>query len=464
MAARNQQLSSNVRLQFLGAAGTVTGSCILVETSAGTFMVDCGLYQGGHEREQLSRMIYPPRQVDWLILTHAHIDHCGLLPWLCSRGFAGPIYATSGTRDLAQILLMDSARLQQEEASYHRRHGQRAVEPLYDEGQVVETMGRFVAIEYNWPFEPAPGIEVEFYDAGHILGAASVAVRVGDVQVVFSGDIGPRGRPLIRDPQPPAAGDVAVCEATYGNRLHPPISQAVGDLAAAVRRVIERGGVAIIPVFAVGRCQTIIYELGMLMREGELPSVPIFLDSPLAIEAMEVFRRHLQYFDEETLELIRQGIDPLRPAQLELCHTVDQSKALNELTEPAIILAGSGMCTGGRVRHHLRVRLGNERDGVIFVGYQAQGTLGRLLTDGVEKVKLYGEWVPVRAEIIPIHGFSAHADQQGLAGWLRGIQGLRRVLIDHAEPEAAEAYQEVVREQLGLAAEVVQLYGSYEVQ
>lgn len=450
-----------MKATFLGAAGTVTGSCTLLETSAGAILIDCGMYQGRREAKQLSRFTHPLHRIRCVILTHAHIDHSGLLPWLCQHGFAGPVYATGGTRDLCQILLADSARLQQEEAAYRARKGHRVVEPLYTELDVVEAKARFVAIEYNWPFEPLPGLRAEFFDAGHILGAASVALDGDNRTVVFSGDVGRRGRPLIRDPQPPPAASTVVTEATYGDRLQPGPEEAADALASAVSAVAQRGGVCVIPVFAVGRAQGIIYELGELMRARRIPRMPVFLDSPLAIEALAVFERHKDYFDQDTMALLAQGIDPLAFAELHTCRTVDESKALNQLTEPAIILAGSGMCTGGRVRHHLRVRLPNPQDAVLFVGYQAHGTLGRILVEGVDRVKLYGEWVPVNAEIRVIEGFSAHADREELLAWLSQIDGVGKVLINHAEPEAAAAYAEAVRVRLGLPVEPVELLREY---
>lgn len=437
------------RVTFFGAAGEVTGSCTLVEHGHLRLLVDCGLYQGGHEAHQLDRFSFEPRQIHAVILTHAHLDHAGLLPWLCRSGFVGPVYATPGTRDVCQVLLTDSAKLQEEDAAYAERHGAKPRPPLYTRGDIPETMSRFVAVEYNWPFEVLPGVRAEFYEAGHILGAASVHLTVGRREVVFSGDIGASGRPIVRDPQPPPRAETVITEATYGDRLHPPISSSVEALAQAVRDVEQRRGVAMMPIFAVGRTETILYELGQLLRDGRIPPIPVYLDSPLALEATAVLRRHLDCYDDEARTLLAQGIDPLAFPSLHLVRTPDESRQLNHLAGPAIILAGSGMCTGGRIRHHLRNRLPNPRDMVVFVGYQAAGTLGRLLADGVAEVKLYGEEVPVRAEIRSIEGFSAHADQNGLLEWLKAIKGVERIVINHAEPAAAAAYADVV-EQAGL--------------
>ena len=449
-----------LRATFLGAAGEVTGSCTLLDFAGTSVLVDCGMLQshGAHER-QTTRLIFRPPRVRAVLLTHAHLDHSGLLPWLCKQGFAGPIFATPGTRDLCQILLADSAELQVEDAAYHRRKGMGQVEPLYTPDDIVETMAHFVAIDYRSPFEPLPGLEVEFFDAGHILGAASILLRTGNAkEIVFSGDIGPGGHPIIRDPDPPPAAETVITEATYGDRRHPPIEQAVDELAEAVNSAVELGGVVLMPVFAVGRAQSMLFELGQLMRAGRIPRMPIFLDSPLAIEAVEVFQRHREYFDRETNALIAQGIKPLQFREVCFCRTVADSKKLNDLRGPAVIMAGSGMCTGGRIRHHLRNRLSNPRDTVVFVGYQARGTLGRILLEGAERVKLFGEWIPVRARITKISGFSAHADADGLLHWLSQIRDTRRVIINHAEPEAAQAYAETIRSELGLKVSIAQLF------
>lgn len=436
--------ASGLQLTFFGAAGEVTGSCTLIEAGDTTLLVDCGLHQGGHETGQIDRFTFQPWQVQAVILTHAHLDHAGLLPWLCRSGFTGPVFATPGTRDVCQVLLTDSAKLQEEDAAYAERRGAKPHPPLYTRADVPEAMSRIVAVEYTWPFEVAPGVSAEFYEAGHILGAASVRLTFRRHEVIFSGDIGARGRPIVRDPQPPPHAHTVITEATYGDRLHPPISSSVDALAEAIRDIVERGGVAMVPVFAVGRTETILYELGALMRAGRIPPIPVYLDSPLALEAVAVLRRHLDYYDEEARALLSQGIDPLAFPSLHLVRTPEESRQLNDLAGPAIVLAGSGMCTGGRIRHHLRNRLPNPRDMVIFVGYQAAGTLGRILVEGAHEVKLYGEWVPVRAEVRSIEGFSAHADQNGLLAWLKAIEGVERVIINHAEPAAAAAYVETV--------------------
>lgn len=463
MSSANTGPAARLRATFLGAAEAVTGSCTLLQTAQGPVLVDCGMHQGAHEPDDPKRLTFAPRKIRALLLTHAHLDHSGLLPWLCAHGFAGPVFATAGTRDLCQILLTDSAKLQEEEAAYDLRRGKTRRAPLYTQADVEAAMRYFVALDYHWPFEAIPGLTAEFYDAGHILGAASLHLRFGNRQVVFSGDIGTRGRPLLRDPQPPPHAHSVVTEATYGDRRQPPIEQAVEDLAGALRRVYDRGGVAVIPSFAVGRTQTLLYELGQMMREDVLPRVPVFLDSPLAIEACAVFRRHRDYFDQATHTLLAQGFDPLSFPGLEFSRTVQQSKALNELAQPAVIIAGSGMCTGGRVRHHLRRRLPHRQDAVILVGYQAHGTLGRILSDGAERVKLYGDWVPVRAEVRSVQGFSAHADQQGLLHWLEAVDGVEQVVINHAEAEVAAAYADFLAQHTSHTPQVARQYGTYDL-
>ncbi|MCD6351095.1 MAG: MBL fold metallo-hydrolase [Armatimonadetes bacterium] len=462
---KEAQHSSFSKLQatFLGAAGEVTGSCTLLDTPDGLVLVDCGMYQGHHTHDQVKRAAVSPVRIRCVLLTHAHLDHCGLLPWLGAHGFSGPIFATPGTRDLAQIILADSARLQEEEAAYRRRHGRKTDRPLYTERDVERLMPHFVGIDYNWPFEPVPSMTVDLHDAGHILGAASLHLTVGEREIVFSGDIGHRGRPILRDPDPPPSAHTVVTEATYGDRLQPSPQEATEQLLAAMLELHERGGVAVIPSFAVGRTQTLLYEFEEMMRLGKMPRLPIFLDSPMAIEACAIFRRYPQYFDDDARALLAQGIDPLAFDELHFCRTVDQSKALNDMEGPAVIIAGSGMCTGGRVRHHLRQRLSRPEDMVIFVGYQAQGTLGRVLVEGAEKVKLYGEWVPVRARVTTVHGYSAHADQAGLLAWLQSIHGVEQVLINHAEPDAASVYADLVHKRLGLKAHVVSQFESVDL-
>ncbi len=424
-----------VKLSFHGADRAVTGSCHLLEAAGQRVLIDCGMYQGNREldEENADAFGFEPESIDAVLLTHAHLDHCGRLPLLVKRGFRGEIITTAATRELTRIVLLDAAHLQEEDAARRaRRHARRgetpAPEPLYGVLDALNSTDRFGrTAAYGRKFTLAPGIEVTFYDAGHILGSASLFVEVTERgakrRIVFSGDLGNAGRPLLRDPVAPPRSDVVVMETTYGDRLHKPIGPSVEELYGAIETTFRRGGNVIIPTFALERAQEILYYLRDGVERGRLGgSMQVFLDSPMAISATEIFRRHPECFDTEAAARFSAGRDPFGLPGLHFSRETAESMQLNRIVGGAVILAGSGMATGGRVRHHLRHNLWREQCAIVFVGFAAKGTLARRIIDGAKSVSLFGEDVPVRASIHTINGFSAHADRDELLAWHRRIQ------------------------------------------
>ena len=419
-----------MKLTFVGATRTVTGSQYLLETGHTRLLVDCGMYQGSdHTREQ-GRLDYPlnPADLTCVLLTHAHIDHSGNLPLLARHGFRGTIFATEPTVDLCNIMLTDSAHIQEEDARFDlKKWGRKGrvgppPTPLYTVADAAAALRLFLPVKYDRFVEVAPGIRARWRDAGHILGAASIELRVEkdgrEVGIVFSGDIGQPHRPLLRDPHPPDPADFVIMESTYGNRLHESRSFDVDHLRELVLEAAGRRGHIIIPAFAVGRTQELLYELNGLIENRRIPRVPVYLDSPLAISATRITERHADCFDERTQAQIAAGDNPMNFPGLQMTRTVNESKEINTSDGPRIIISASGMCTAGRIRHHLRHHLPHPNDVVLFVGFQASGTLGRILQDGARSVKLFGEWVDVRARVQTMYGFSAHADANGLLQWL----------------------------------------------
>lgn len=463
-----------MRLSFLGAARMVTGSCYLLEAGGLRLLIDCGLFQGKEEERNREPFGFNPAAIDAVILTHAHIDHSGRLPLLCKQGFRGPIYTHPATADLAEIMLLDSAHIQETEAEQANRKSRRAgrllVEPLYSQADARHVMSQFRPIPYGQPFQMNEHIQIRFEDAGHILGSALVEiVETGadgrQTKMVFSGDLGQPGRPILRDPTPVAEADYLVLESTYGNRLHEPPKSAREALAEVIRSTIAKGGNVVIPAFAVGRTQEVLYELNGLVESGELPSsLKVVLDSPLAIAATEITAKHADIYDEAAANLVRSGDQPFSFPGLVYSHTADESKALNFTRDPLVIVAASGMCEAGRVLHHLKHNLWKPASTVLFVGFQAQGTLGRRLADGARRVRIYGEDVAVKARIETLHGFSAHADQVQLLDWVDAMDRppLRTFLV-HGE---SEAQGELARELLsrGHNVEVPALGQSVELQ
>lgn len=449
----------SVDLTFLGAAGTVTGSRHLLESDRARVLLDCGLFQGLRELRQRNWQDPPldVRRLDAVILSHAHIDHSGYLPRLVKSGFARPVYCTRGTAELLRVMLPDAAHLQEEEAAFANRHRtSRHVPalPLFTLDDALRALDLMKTVEFGAGFTPAPGVEAHFTQSGHILGAGLVQCRLGGRLVVFSGDLGRYDVPIMVDPKPVAEADVLLVESTYGNRLHAP-DDPRDRLVTAVRRAVQGRGWLLIPAFAVGRSQEVLYDLRELEEAGRIPELPVYLDSPMAIEATAIYARHPDEHDAALKRVTATGARPFAPRRFEITRSVDDSKGLNDVRGPGIIIAGSGMATGGRILHHLRRLLPQPETTVLFVGYQAAGTRGRLLRDGAQTLKMLGEIVPVRATIMASDAYSAHADRGEIFRWLGGFKRPPGITyIVHGEPEAAAALQEGISTSLGWRAEV----------
>ncbi|RQH06958.1 MBL fold metallo-hydrolase RNA specificity domain-containing protein [Paraburkholderia dinghuensis] len=439
-----------MKISFHGADREVTGSCHLLEADGKRILIDCGMYQGSRELddENAGDFGFDPRSVDFLLLTHAHLDHCGRIPLLVKRGFTGEIIATAATRELARLVMLDAARLHEEEAERSERHahrrGEKTRKPLYGTLDVLDTLDHFGRnAVYDEPLSLAPTLRATFYDAGHILGSASI--RIEDTEgsgrsVVFSGDLGNRDRAILRDPQFPPPADVVVMETTYGDRSHKALAPSIEELYGAITDTFKRGGNVVIPTFAMERAQEILYYLREGIEQGRLPrSMPVYLDSPMAISATEVFRRHPDCFAEKDRAMFDEGKDPFTLPGLRFTRETADSMALNNLVGGAVIMAGSGMCTGGRIRHHLRHNLWRHDSSVIFVGYAGRGTLARILIDGAKHVNLFGDDVPVHARLYTINGFSAHADRDELLAWQRALRPKHTVLV-HGDEEVMRSF------------------------
>ena len=437
-------------IRFLGAAGTVTGSRFLVEAAGRRVLVDAGLFQGLKELRLRNREPFPvsPATIDAVVLTHAHIDHSGALPLLCRSGFRGSAFCTPATADLARIMLPDSARLHEEEARYanakgYSRHAPRAL-PLYDTADAEAAIGRLRTLRYGKAREIVPGFTLSYTRAGHILGSASALLTVptgsgGLGRILFSGDLGRYGAPILPDPEAPPESDFLVVESTYGDRAHPP-DMAADALEREVLAAVARGGAILVPAFAIGRTQDVLFLLRQLEQEGRIPSLPIFVDSPMASDATPVYRAHREDHDLEMDALLDRGVEPLTPARLTFTRTVDQSKAINQVHGPCIIISASGMATGGRVLHHLERRLPEPSTTILLVGFQAVGTRGWSLLNGAATVRMHGKDVPVRARVVALPGFSAHGDRDELGRWLDGApRAPRRTFCVHGEPAALAA-------------------------
>ncbi len=445
-----------MRLTFLGAAGMVTGSRHLVETGRARILLDCGLHQGGRDAPAQNHAAFgfAPESLDAVVLSHAHIDHSGLLPRLLHEGYRGPIYATKATTELAALLLKDSAHLQQADYERHQRRGRPANPPLYTLQDVEDLLPQFVPLAYGVWRPVGPDARVRLHSAGHILGASIVELALGaeaDARtLVFSGDLGQPDRPILCDAERLADADVLLLESTYGDRLHKSQSATVEELIAVVTRTLEgKHGNVIVPSFAVGRTQELLYWFERLTFEGRLPPLDVFVDSPLATEVTALTQRHQELYDEEARALYRAVQQRGSRCHVRFTRSVSESMALNRIAGGAVIIASSGMCEGGRIRHHLRHHLPNPHTTVVFTGFQAQGTLGRQLIERPEAVYIDGGRVPVRAEIATLGGFSAHADQAALLDWLRGFRQLPSVWLVHGESAAAAGLAERIQSEFG---------------
>jgi len=451
-----------IKLSFLGAAGNVTGSQYLLETGTTRFLVDCGLYQ---ERDFRNRNWEPfrfsPGSVDAVLLTHAHLDHCGLLPKLVRDGFRGRIYCTEATAEIARIILMDSAKLQEEDAEFKRRRHQREGRrgpfpevPLYTIDDARAVFPLFSRLRYQEPVHLGDDIEVTFHDAGHVLGSSMIKIKVncnGESRtLVFSGDIGRWDRPMLEDPSTFTKVDYIVVESTYGDREHEESPDVSDCLAEVINSTRQSGGNIVVPSFALQRAQEILYRLNELLIDDRIPHLMVFLDSPMASSITEVFKRHTELFDQEMKSLLRHHRSPFEFPGFRVVETVDESKSLNHIAGTVMIIAGSGMCTGGRIKHHLVNNISRRESTILFVGYQAAGTLGRSILNGARRVRILGQQYPVRARIARIHGLSSHADRNELDRWLSGYRmAPRRLFVTHGESGTARRFARQVKENTG---------------
>ena len=464
-----------MRLSFHGADREVTGSCHLLEAAGKRVLIDCGMLQGSREldAENAAPFGFDPKTIDFLLLTHAHLDHCGRLPLLYRQGFRGEVIATAATQELARLVVMDAAHLQDEEAQHRaraneRRGGARSPPqpPLYrivDAVNSLELFGRVA--DYGKSLAVAQGIAATYYDAGHILGSASILVDAEDgagrKSVLFSGDIGNRGRPLLPPPSTPAKADFVVMESTYGDRPHRDIDQSVTELLQVVTATFTRGGNVLIPTFALERAQEILYILHRGVAKNRLPpSMKVFLDSPMAISAVDIFEHYPNCLQPPIAAMIARGEDPFSVPELRRTRDRADSIAINDVKGGAVIMAGSGMCTGGRIRHHLRYNLARPEASLVFVGYAGAGTLARAIIDGAKIIRLFGEDIAVRASVHTLNGFSAHAGQPELVAWHAGIQGKQRTFIVHGEERAMAALAPLLRD---TAVEIPRLHSAYEL-
>jgi len=446
------------KLTFLGAAGTVTGSKYLVEAAGRKLLLDCGVFQGAAELSERNFKPLPtaPGAIDYCVLTHAHLDHCGWLPCLVRDGFCGPIYANQASIDLAMISLKDSAHLQEEDAERAQRGSKHSHpsdrQPLYTSRDIDPLLQRFKAMPRKGRFALSPEFAFDIYDAGHILGSCSFALTINEkgqnTVIVFSGDIGRYDQPILNDPVTPPRADVLLCESTYGDRDHEP-GDSAALLADIVNRVAKRGGSIVIPAFAIGRTQTFMYYLRQLENEGRIPHLPVYIDSPMSLSATQLYVKYTDDHDLDFSHLETTGDhDPLSVRHFHLTRSVEESKAINSVKTPCIIISASGMVTGGRVLHHLAQRLPDPNNAVILAGFQAEGTRGRALQEGAKVLHLFGQAVPVRAQIITLGQFSAHAGKSELLRWLSGLQAApRKTWLTHGEPAAAQALQAAIKQE-----------------
>ena len=474
-----------MQITFLGATKTVTGSNFLVEGAGKKFLIDCGLYQGGSKEEEKNDepFLYDPKEIDFMILTHAHIDHSGRIPLLYNDGFRGAIYTQKATMDLCSIMLPDSGHIQEQEAEWKNRkrvrQGKNIVIPLYTAEDAEKCMEIFKPVNYDEIIEITPEIHIRFNDAGHMLGSAIVEVWINedgqDKKIVFSGDIGNNDIPLLSSPTMIETTDYLVMESTYGGRLHNRNDEKANLFLNIVSETLEKNGTVVIPSFAVGRTQEILYEINNLKNNDNseefkkeydtLMKTPVYVDSPLAISATEIFRENMNLFDEETQQLIQSGDNPLEFPGLQFTKTADESKSLNEMDGAAIIISASGMCDVGRIKHHLKHHIWNPNSTILFVGYQAPGTLGRRIVDGAKTIKIFGEEIAVNARIEYIEGYSGHADQEWLMNFIYSfITKPKHIFLVHGEPDGQEILREKIVKQLGIPVTIPEFGEKYSIK
>jgi metallo-beta-lactamase family protein len=452
----------SIKLQFLGAAQNVTGSRHLLQVNGTRILVDCGIYQERQFKERnWEPFEVPPNSIDAVLLTHAHLDHCGLLPKLVKEGFKGKIYCTEATSEIARIILLDSAKLQQEDAEFKRkRHEQEGRKgpypevPLYTSADAEACFPMFQTVQYKQPLQIRPGIEAIFYDAGHVLGSSVIKVRIGQNSqqrsILFSGDVGRPNRPILNDPELVQEADYILIESTYGDRIHEEPQEIKNKIAEVINSTKKAGGNIIIPSFALERSQEVLYYINELLLDDEIPHLMVFLDSPMAAGITKVFQRHRELYDKEMVELVQNNESPFDFPGLKIVGTTQESKAINHIKGTIIVIAGSGMCTGGRIKHHLVNNITRTESTIMFVGYQADGTLGRRIVDGEKEVRILGQQYPVKARVTRINGFSAHADKEELFEWLNKLKKPpKKLFVVHGEAENAHKFADYITEKTG---------------